>query len=79
MEVDGDEDDLQSIEVSQDTVAVPSSVKQRFFDADWVERPGGWLGAIGAATAEAAAVQLGGGITLSVGNRRGCTVRFEFA
>ena len=73
VEVDGDEDDLQSIEVSQDAVAVPSSLKQRFFDADWVERPGGWLGAIGAAAAEAAAVQLGGGINLSVGNRRGCT------
>jgi hypothetical protein len=79
VEVDGDEDDLQSIEVSQDVVAVPSSLKQRFFDADWVERPGGWLGAIGAATAEAAAVQLGGGINLSVGARRGCTLRFEFA
>lgn len=79
VEVDGDEDDLQSIEVSQDTVAVPSSVKLRYFDGDWVERPGGWLGAIGAATAEAAAVQIGGGINLSVGSRRGCTVRFEFA
>jgi hypothetical protein len=79
VEVDGDEDDLQSIEVSQDAVAVPSSLKQRFFDADWVERPGGWLGAIGAATAEAAAVQLGGAINFSTGNRRGCTIRFEFA
>ena len=79
VEVDGDEDDLQSIEISQDAVAVPSSLKQRFFDADWVERPGGWLGAIGAAAAEAAAVQLGGGINLSVGTRRGCTLRFEFA
>ena len=79
VEVDGDEDDLQSIDVSQDAVAVPSSVEQRFFDADWVERPGGWLGAIGAASAEAAAVQLGGGITLSTGSRRGSTLRFEFA
>ena len=41
MEVDGDEDDLQSIEVCQDAVAVPASLKQRFFDGDWVERPGG--------------------------------------
>ena len=79
VEVDGDEDDLQSIEICQDLVAVPSSLKQRFFDGDWVERPGGWLGAIGAATADAAAVQLGGGIHLSVGSRRGCTIRFEFA
>jgi hypothetical protein len=79
VEVDGDEDDLQSIEISQDAVTVPSSLKQRFFDADWVDRPGGWLGAMGAATAEAAAVQLGGGISLSVGGRRGSTLRFEFA
>jgi hypothetical protein len=79
VEVDGDEDDLQSIEVSQDTVAVPASLKQRFFDADWVERPGGWFGAIGAAAAEATAVQLGGGVNLSTGSRRGCTLRFEFA
>jgi hypothetical protein len=50
-------------------------LKQRFFHADWVERPGGWRGAIGTA----AAVQLGGGINLSVGSRRGCTVRFAFA
>ena len=36
VEVDGDEDDLQAIEMSQDAVAVPASLKQRFFDADWV-------------------------------------------
>ena len=79
VDVDGDDDDLQSIEVSQDAVAIPATLKQRFFDADWVERPGGWLGAMGAATAEAAAVQLGGGINLSLGSRRGCTIRFELA
>lgn len=79
VDVDGDEDDLQSIEVSQDVVAIPASLKQRFFEADWIERPGGWLGAIGAAAAETAAVQLGGGINLQTGVRRGCTVRFEFA
>ena len=79
VEVDGDEDDLQSIEISQEMVAVPSSLKQRFFDGDWMERPGGWLGGLGAATAEAAAVQLGGGIHFSTGPRRGCTIRFEFA
>ena len=79
VEADGDEDDLQWIEVAQDVVAVPASLKQRFFDADWVDRPGGWLGAIGAAASEAAAVQLGGAINLSTGARRGCTIRFEFA
>ena len=79
VDVDGDEDDLQSIEVSQEFMAIPASLKQRFFDADWAERPGGWLGAVGAATAEAAAVQLGGGINLQTGARRGCTIRFEFA
>ena len=40
VEVDGDEDDLQSIEVSQETVAVSSSLKQRFFDADSVGTAG---------------------------------------
>jgi hypothetical protein len=79
VEVDGEEDDLQSIEVSQDGVPLSASMKQRFFDADWVDRPGGWLAAMGAATAQAAAERLGGGVNLATGNRRGCTVRFGFA
>jgi hypothetical protein len=79
VEVDGEEDDLQSIEVSQDGVPLSATMKQRFFDADWVDRPGGWLAAMGAATAQAAADRLGGSVNLATGNRRGCTIRFGFA
>ena len=63
------------IEISQDTAALPSGSQARFFDAGWVNRPGGWLSAIGAATARTAAERLGGGISLVTTERRGCVIR----
>ena len=79
VEEDGDEDDLQAIEVSQDTVTLSATARQRFFDADWQERPGGWLAATGAVVAMATAERLGGRGSLSTGARRGCTIRLGFA
>ena len=79
VEEDGDEDDLQAIEISQDAVTVSATARQRFFDADWQDRPGGWLAATGAAVAMATAERLGGRASLSTGARRGCTIRLGFA
>jgi hypothetical protein len=64
-----------SIEVSQDAAAVPAGFQARFFDSSWVTRPGGWLAAIGAATARSAAERLGGGISLVTTERRTCVIR----
>lgn len=64
-----------SIDISQDAAAVPPGLQARFFDAGWVNRPGGWLAAIGAATARTAAERLGGGIALVTAEKRGCVVR----
>ncbi|HXT71561.1 MAG TPA: hypothetical protein VN700_17525 [Vicinamibacterales bacterium] len=79
VEQDGDEDDLQAIEVSQDVVPLSATARQRFFDADWHERPGGWLAATGAAVAAATAERMGGRAALNAGARRGCTIRIGFA
>ncbi len=79
VEEDGDEDDLQAIEISQDAVPLSTSARQRFFDADWHDRPGGWMAATGAAVAQATAERMGGRAVLTAGVRRGCTIRFGFA
>lgn len=63
-----------SIDVSQDAVPLAAGSAGRFFDADWVTRPGGWLPAVGAATARAAAERLGGTATVVTTERRGCKV-----
>jgi len=64
-----------SIDISQDSAPVPSGFQARFFDSSWVTRPGGWLAAIGAASARAAAERLGGGVSLVTTERRGCLIR----
>ena len=79
VEEDGDEDDLQAIEISQDSVPLSATARQRFFDADWQERPGGWLAATGAAVAASTAERMGGRATIVAGARRGCTIRVGFA
>lgn len=71
--------DLQVIEVSQDVAALTSTARQRFFDAEWLDRPGGWVATVGARVARRAAERLGGGVTLVADARRGCTIRFRFA
>jgi len=63
------------IEISQDAAPAPAGSQARFFDAAWVNRPGGWLAAIGAATARTAAERMGGNISLVTGDRRGCFIR----
>jgi hypothetical protein len=63
-----------SIDVLQDAAPVPAGGPGRFFDADWVARPGGWLAAIGAATARAAADRLDGSAAVVTTERRGCKV-----
>jgi len=63
------------IEISQDTAVVPAGSHARFFDAGWVNRPGGWLSALGAATARTSAERLGGGVSLVTTERRGCVIR----
>jgi hypothetical protein len=79
VEEDGDEDDLQAIEISQDPVSLSLTARQRFFEADWLDRPGGWLAATGASVAQAASERLGGRATIATGSRRGCTIRLAFA
>jgi hypothetical protein len=79
VEEDGDDDDLQAVEISQDLAPLSAQSRQRFFDADWIERPGGWLAATGAAVAFAAAERLGGRAVLQTGPRRGCSIRLSFA
>lgn len=64
-----------SIEVTQDVAAIPAGSQARFFDAAWVTRPGGWLAAMGAATARIAAERMGGAVALVTTERRGCTIR----
>jgi hypothetical protein len=79
VEDDADEDVLEAVEVSQDAILVPPSARARFFEGDFVDRPGGWLAATGAAVAQSAAERLGGRATLVAGSRRGCTIRMGFA
>ena len=79
VEDDGDEDVLEAVEISQDGIPVPPSARARFFEGEFVDRPGGWLAATGAAVAQSAAERLGGRATLVAGARRGCTIRLGFA
>ena len=64
-----------SIEVTQD--AAPASGHDRFFDSGWTSRPGGWLAALGAASARLTAERLGGTATLLPADRRSCTIRWN--
>lgn len=68
-----------ALEVSQDAVAVRASVAQRFLDPAWVDRPGGWTAALGAAAARTAAHQHGGSATFVLGDVRGSVLRLTLA
>jgi hypothetical protein len=68
--------ELASIDVTQDAAPVAASASARFFDAAWTGRPGGWLAAVGAATARAGAERLGGTATVPPADGRGCTIRW---
>jgi hypothetical protein len=71
--------DLKTIEVRQDAVAVGSQARRRFFDADWTDRPGGALSAIAAEACAAAVRKHGGDAVFTARDRRGSTVRLNFA
>ncbi len=64
-----------AIEVAQDAVNVRANLAQRFFDPAWVDRPGGWMAALGAAAARTAAHQHGGSAAFVLGDARGSIVR----
>ena len=64
-----------TIDVAQDAIALPAASQERFFDAGWVTRPGGWLAAMGAASARVAAERQGGTAILVSPDRRGCNFR----
>jgi hypothetical protein len=64
-----------TIDVVQDAAPLPASAQSRFFDASWVNRPGGWVAATGAATARAAAERLGGTAAVAL-ERRSCVIRW---
>ena len=70
--------ELRSIEVTQDDVMVAPSIASRFFDPLWVERPGGWVGGLGASAARAVAQQQGGSAVFLAGERRGTVIRLNF-
>lgn len=76
-EVSGSE--LRSVEVSQDEVAASPALGLRFFDLSWSDRPGGFMAAVGALTARAAAQQHGGSAAFVSGERRGTTIRLSMA
>ncbi len=71
-------DELEAIEVAQDSAHVPPSVGHRFFDLSWTDRPGGWTAALGAAAARALAQRDGGSATFVTGERGGGTLRLTF-
>jgi hypothetical protein len=67
--------ELQAIEIVEDAVPLSGSGLQRFFDPSWTDRPGGWLAAMGASTARAAAERLGGTASVAALDRRGVTIK----
>jgi signal transduction histidine kinase len=71
--------DLRSIEVTQDDVTAPTAWGHRCFDPTWTDRPGGFNATIGALSARAAAQQHGGSASVTVGERRGTTIRLNLA
>ena len=70
--------ELRSIEVTQDDVMVAPSIASRFFDPLWADRPGGWVGGLGASAARAVAQQQGGSAVFLAGERRGTVIRLNF-
>jgi hypothetical protein len=71
--------ELRTIEVTQDEVAVGSTATLRFFDPTWADRPGGWSAGLGAMSARSAAQQHGGTAVFVLGDRRGTTVRMNLS
>jgi len=72
VEQDGE---LGTIDIAQEEVRLPEGLGRRFFDPAFLERPGGWVACLGAATAKAAAKLHGGDATVITHERRGSTIR----
>ena len=70
---------LETIDITQDQVPVPSASAGRFFDLSWIDRPGGWPACLGAATARAVLQRDGGSASFATGDRRGSTIRLKFS
>jgi hypothetical protein len=64
-----------TIDIAQETAAVPVEASSRFFDSAWTDRPGGWLAAAGALAAKTVARQHGGDALFLPRERRGSTLR----
>jgi len=70
--------ELVALEVVQDLAPLSANAHARFFELGWTARPGGWLAALGAATAKAAAERLGGRIAVVSADRRGCAIQWTW-
>jgi len=67
-----------SVDITQGAASLPPAGAGRFFDSKWVERPGGWVAAVGAATAKTVAVHHDGDAIFIGREGRGSTVRLTF-
>ena len=70
--------ELRAVEISQNDATVPPAMASRFFDAAWTERTGGWLAALGAATARSAAQLHGGDATVEPAEGIGGSIKLAF-
>jgi hypothetical protein len=60
------------LEVAQQVVSVPAWALARFFDPQWVDRPGGYQAAVDFAAARRVVEWHRGGIDVLAGDRGGC-------
>jgi hypothetical protein len=71
-------DSSAGVDVTQNGTSLPGGGAGRFFDRSWIERPGGWSAALGAAVAKAVAERHGGDAILIAREGRGSTIRLTF-
>jgi hypothetical protein len=62
-----------SVDIAQESVAVPPDTAVRFLDPSWSSRPGGWPATVGIQVARAVARQHGGDVAFQAGQGRGST------
>jgi hypothetical protein len=79
IDIDAAGGEIKLVDVAQEAVTVPSVAGQRFLDASWTDRPGGWTAVVGALVARTAAQLHGGDLTFSSGERRGSTIRLALS
>ncbi len=68
-------DDVVSVDIAQESVAIPPDVAARFLDPGWPSRPGGWPAVVGVQAARTAALQHGGDVLFQARQGRGSTFR----